>query len=268
MTILVCAGLFAALNLAAAVAAQAREPLPQGEVRLPTLPAYNGTWAASTEECRNPSFLHQRITIDAKQGFITDNRAGDTECRIVRQKHYAQGSNLDLVCQYGQETPFNFRTDISLLRTGAGRLNLTNSFVDRKPETLDLIRCRDSDVPTRTVYPSGPDGALTPPHELPPLREGEFYAGQAYPADYAERRTELLGAKAKPLPRVAGETCIHAFCKRYPEIRACYADYCVGRWERADGATVDYVVKPDDLTVLKTVCRDTCGADEIRPPAR
>lgn len=193
MTILVCAVLCAALNLAAAVAALAREPLPQGEVRLPTLPVYNGTWAARTEECRNPSFLHQRVTIDAKQGFITDNRAGDTECRIVRQKHYAQGSNMDLVCQFGQESPFNFRADISLLRTGAGRLALTNSFVDRKPETLDLIRCKDSDMPTRTVYPSGPDGALTPLRAAAPqgrrvLRRSSLPRGLRRAPDGAARR--------------------------------------------------------------------------------
>lgn len=40
------------------------------------------------------------------------------------------------------------------------------------------------------------------------------------------------------------------------------------RWECADGATLDYVVKPDTFEALKTVCRDTCGADEIRRPAR
>lgn len=40
------------------------------------------------------------------------------------------------------------------------------------------------------------------------------------------------------------------------------------RWEGEEGATLDYVFKPDTFEVLKTVCRDTCGVDEIRWPAR
>ncbi|MGE7414465.1 hypothetical protein [Methylobacterium tarhaniae] len=40
------------------------------------------------------------------------------------------------------------------------------------------------------------------------------------------------------------------------------------RWEGEEGATLDYVFKPDTFEGLKTVCRDTCGVDEIRWPAR
>ncbi|KQQ19560.1 hypothetical protein ASF56_21740 [Methylobacterium sp. Leaf122] len=236
----------------------------------PTLPLapYDGFWAPNLEQCRGlDPRLHQRIRFDAEENSVYDGRALDVGCIVEKAKVYPTGVNLDLICEIGQESPFNFRTDISILRTGPRKITITNSFVDRKPETLDLVRCGESDLPKPDA--ASPVAPVPSPHYvLPPLREGEFYAGQAYPADYAERRTELLGAKATPLPRTPADTCTQPFCKRYPEIRACYADYCVGRWERADGATVDYVVRPDDLTVLQTVCRDTCGADEIRPQAR
>ncbi|MCJ2108086.1 hypothetical protein MKK70_22465 [Methylobacterium sp. E-041] len=266
MTALVHAGLWAALSLAAAAIAPARELAPAKTA----MARYLGTWAPSKQACGE---LHrtanERLTIQtADDGlYLFDARAGDISCRIDKQRHYPDGVNLDTICQHGQQPPYNFRTDYSFRLTPARTLMVTNSFVDQKPEVVEFVRCAKQDLPDPSDL-AQVEAASASQYVLPPLKDGEFYAGQAYPADYAERRMELLGAKAKPLARVAGETCTHAFCRRYPEIRACYADYCVGRWERVDGATVDYVVKPDDLTVLKTVCRDTCGADEIRPPAR
>lgn len=244
--------------------------LPTVAAVKPTSPLapYAGTRAPSHEQCRDPDMrLNQRILFDPEENAVADGRALDVSCTVEKSKAYPTGTNIGLICGIGQETPFNFRTVISLLKTGPGKITLTNSFVDRKPETLDLVRCEPRNLPkpnATTTNAPAPDMH----YELPPLREGEFYAGQAYPADYTERRAELLGEKAKPLSRTAADTCPHAFCKQYPEIRACYAGYCVARWERANGATVDFVVKPDTLEVRKTVCRDTCGADEIRPPAQ
>ncbi|MEE7504048.1 hypothetical protein [Methylobacterium mesophilicum] len=231
---------------------------------------YLGTWAPSKQACGvADKAASERLTLSAEDDgvYLYDDRAGDISCRIEKQRHHPDGANFDTVCGRGQEPPYNFRTDYSLRLGSARTLMVTNSFVDRKPEVTEYVRCAKADLPESSLQGQTAT-PTTSPYVLPPLREGEYYAGNAYLADYAERRTELLGAKAKPLPRVTGEACTHAFCKRYPEIRACYTDYCVGRWERADGATVDYVVKPDDLTVLKTVCRDTCGADEIRAPVR
>lgn len=237
------------------------------------LAPYAGFWAPNTEQCRDPNQQsHQRLHFDAEGGKVYDGRAPNVDCLLEKAKTYPNGLTANLICEIGQESPFSFRTDIAILRTGPRTLSLTNSFVDRKPETWSYVRCTTKDLQLAQQGAAGaPERVDSGPHySLPPLREGEFYAGNAYPADYDERRTELLSDKAKALTRLTSEPCTHPFCKRYPEIRACYdgGAYCVGRWERSDGATVDYVVKPDDLTVLKTICRDTCGADEVRPQAR
>ena len=93
------------------------------------------------------------------------------------------------------------------------------------------------------------------------LRKATYHFRRGVPLDLRPqlRRRELVRSLATSDPRTAK---LRA-CQLYvaSEIRACYADYCVGRWQRADGAT-------GDLTVLRMVCRDTCGADEIRPPVR
>ncbi|MCF4124929.1 MULTISPECIES: hypothetical protein [Methylobacterium] len=237
----------------------------------PTTPlaAYAGTWAPSAEQCKiDPTTtLNQRLAITADG--LSDGRAPDVDCTVEKIKTHPDGLNVGLICQIGQESPFNFRTDYTILRKSPRTIAITNSFVDRKPETLDYVRCAKAVLPNPSAR--APTGApASSQYTLPPLAGGEYYEGQPYRADYDERRAELLGAKAKPLARRTHEVCTQPFCRKYPEIRACYDNgaYCVGRWERADSATVDYVVKPDTLEVLNIVCRDTCGVDEIQRPAR
>lgn len=250
------------LALATSQAAAAKQPAsPLAQVA--------GTWAASEKGCPH---LDQRVFISDVNEQVSDGRAAENlSCRVKKATPRSNGVALALICDFGHDGPLSFETTATATRTGPKTLTYTTPFVGGEPNVEKLVLCeRPNEVAAK---PTTEDAAAAPPYVLPPLRAGEYYEGQAYPADYNERRTELLGAKAKPLPRQAGEPCTHAFCKRYPEIRACYANsptgpYCVARWERADGATLDYVVKPDDLTVLKTVCRDTCGADEIRPPVR
>ncbi|MGY2048236.1 hypothetical protein [Methylobacterium sp. JK268] len=259
------AGILTGLCLGAH-AACAREPAPGRSA----LTRYLGSWAPTKQACGVlDKGASERLTLTAEDDgfYLYDDRAGDISCRIEKQRHYPDGVNLDTVCGRGQEPPYNFRTDYSFRLMPTRTLMVTNSFVDRKPEVVEYVRCVKADLPDPSAQVQRA-AATTSQYVLPPLAGGEFYEGQAYPADYEERRTELLGAKAKPLVRRTHEVCTQPFCKKYPEIRACYADYCVGRWERADGATVDYVVKPDTLEVLKIVCRDTCSADEIRPHVR
>ncbi|AWN49472.1 hypothetical protein DK419_26625 [Methylobacterium terrae] len=250
--------LTAALFLADGPPAAARAP----EMSAP-LTQIAGTWAASTKGCPH---LDQRVTIITEYEQVTDGRAAENlSCRVKRATPHRTGVALALICDFGSDGPLSFETTATATRTGPKTLTYTTRFVGGEPHTEKLVLCeRPNEVATK---PGTPD-PTQPRYILPPLRTGEYYEGQAYPADYDERRQELLGAKAKPLPRTKDEVCLRDFCRKYPEIRACYADYCVGRWERADGATLDYVVKPETLEVLKIVCRDTCSADEIRPHVR
>ncbi len=252
----------ATLFLAGSLAADARPPEPKAP-----LTQIAGTWAASEQACPH---LDQRVIILADNEQVTDGRASENlSCRVKRATPARAGLTLALVCDFGQEGPLSFETTATATRTGPKTLSYTTTFVGGQAHTEKLVRCdRPNEVAAK---PTAADA--TPPsahYALPPLRDGEYYEGHAYPADYDERRAELIGEKGKPLPRAKAEVCTHAFCRKYPEIRACYDNgaYCVGRWRRGDSAVVDYVVKPDTLEVLKIVCRDTCAADEIRPHVR
>lgn len=130
----------ASITTAIFVAALSGSPTAANAKSSP-LAAYAGTWAPSAQQCKpDPTTpTHQRLIIDADG--ILDGRAPEADCTVEKVKAYPDGVNVGLICGFGQESPYNFRTEYAILRTGPRTIAITNLFVDRKADSLDYVRC-------------------------------------------------------------------------------------------------------------------------------
>ena len=134
----------ASITTALFAAALSGSPTAANAKPTPPLAAYAGTWApasnAATQCKADPAALYNGLLIITADSII-DGRAPNTFCTAEKVKAYPDGVNVGLVCDFGQESPYNFRTEYAIMRTGPRTLALTKLFVDRKADSLDYVRC-------------------------------------------------------------------------------------------------------------------------------